>query len=554
MEAGDWGLADVQAVVAQVLATDAAVLSAGEGVVVRRVLALEGPSGRLWARLLGRRPDVFRVSQLHYPDVPDLEGALTSLKALDLIHGAVPESLQLGCYTVAELRGACRREGLSAAGRRRDLETRLGAVQGWSREPVIRVCCGALLRRLEALCFQDAWRDRSVWLLERLGVERWVDYPTTWRAPAFERRRDFLRWAAPVAQEATPEALLCELASLTPRPRWQRRLCRRRRVERHLVERTRELERSGESRRAAGIYRSLLQAGASDPGRVVHRLAMAWEEAGEPTAGLEAAHAWREAADPVQRIALDRVGRRLARRGRGQWSPEVPLRKPPLRQLRLVRSDADGARPLWGVPGRVVEDAVAASVPRTVLRAENALWTTLLGLLLQDLLWLPVPGMLPRSHLAGPLDLGTPDFARHRREVLEERLEALAEGGGLGLLRTAWALHGSRIRGIHWESWSLGALEAVVAGIGGRTLSVVLRRLAEEGWGAAAGLPDLVILPGPPCQLEHAFPRRLGPDLLLVEVKSPHDAVRDAQAVWFDRLLQAGASVELWRVAPLQER
>jgi hypothetical protein len=35
---------------------------------------------------------------------------------------------------------------------------------------------------------------------------------------------------------------------------------------------------------------------------------------------------------------------------------------------------------------------------------------------------------------------------------------------------------------------------------------------------------------------------------VLVEVKGPGDTVRPGQAVWFDRLIGAGAPVELWRV------
>jgi hypothetical protein len=550
VESGDWVLADVQAVVAQVLASDGAILSAGEAVLARRVLTLEGPAGRLWARLLGRKPAVFRVSRLAYSHVPDVPAALATLRTLDLVHVAVPEARQLVCYTVAELKGICRREGLSAAGRRAALEERLAGCRGWAREPVVWVACRGLLRRLEALCFQDTWQDRSVWLLDRLGVARSMAYPLTTREPAFARRRDFLAWAAPVSAEIPAEGLASALEQLAPRPRWQRRLCLRRRLERHLEARTRALERDGQAARAAALYQRLLQAGATDPGRVAARLALTLEAAGEPEQGLSAARRWRDQAGPVQGLALDRLGRRLARRGRGRWAPDPPLRTPPERHLRLWLAPAGGARPLWGEPPLPVEQAVARTVPRAVLSAENALWTTLSGLMLFELFWLPVPGMLPRAHLHGPLDLGTPDFAAHRRAALDARLAAIAGGAGLGLLRAAWAHHGVRVRGVHWDAWSLGALEACVAGVGGPALALILRRLAEEGWAAATGLPDLAVLPGPACRLDHAFPARLGPGLVLAEVKGPNDTVRDGQAVWFDRLLRAGAQVELWRVEP----
>jgi len=548
VEAGDWALADIQAVVAQVLATDGGLLSAGEAVVARRVLALDGDAGRLWARLVGRRPKVFRVSGLRYPDVADPVAALATLRGLDLVHGAVPERLQLACYTVPELRRVCERVGLAGGGKRPELLARLQDQRGWASEPVVRVCCGALVRRLEALCFQDRWRDRSVWLLDRLGVTRWPSYALTSREPAFARRRTLLAWADGPPGQSPPEALLAQLATLTPRPSWQRRLCLRRRLERRVIEDARGLERTGDPARAARLYQGLLDAGTRSAGAVTTRLALALEATGDRVGALAAARRWRPLAEPVARPGLDRVGRRLARRARGTWPPEPPLQAPPQRRLLLVRAASKDHRPRWGDPGLSIEAAVARSVPRSVLQAENALWTTLAGLLLYDLLWLDVPGMLPRPHLAGPLDLGTADFARHRQEALADRLQALQDGRGPALLRAAWAHHGERIRGVHWGRWSLGALEACVAGVGGRPLALILGRLAHEGWSAATGLPDLVVLPGPRCRLSHGFPSRLGEGLVLVEVKGPHDTVRDAQAVWFDHLLRAGAQIELWRV------
>ncbi|MBW1877749.1 MAG: VRR-NUC domain-containing protein [Deltaproteobacteria bacterium] len=78
---------------------------------------------------------------------------------------------------------------------------------------------------------------------------------------------------------------------------------------------------------------------------------------------------------------------------------------------------------------------------------------------------------------------------------------------------------------------------------------MILETLLREGWRAARGLPDLVVLPGPRIRLPGAMPSRLGEGLVLAEVKGPTDSVRDEQAAWFDRLLGAGAKVELWQVS-----
>ncbi len=544
----DWALSDVQAVVTGALGLHGHLLAAGEVVLARRIQALDGEPGRLWARLVGRKRGAWRVRALEVAGVTDVPGALARLAGLDLVHVSVPQDQRLVCYTVVELEAACRRLGLPRGGRRAELEARLRGGPTWSEEPVIRVAGGGLLRRLETLCFQDRWQDRSVWVLERLGHVRWAPYEPTGGPGAFSTRAALLRWSRPIPADTPPEDLLEALRALEPGPSWRRRLSARRRYERRLVEACRVLERQGEVARATSLYQALLEAGATHAGEVAARLALALEASGRPREAVAACRRWRHEARPVPRRALDRTGRRLARRGRGRWPPETPLRRPRERRLRLERAPGSGPRPLWGDPPVPVEPAVARQLQRPVLLGENALWTTLFGLILQELYWLPVPGMLPTAQMAGPLDLGTPDFAGHRREALEALLAAVVAGEGPGRLRASWALDGARLRGVAWELTSLEVLERVAEGLGGAALAAVLRRLAEEGWSAAVGLPDLAILPGPAERLANAFPARLPEGLLLVEVKGPSDSVRDAQAIWFDRLLAAGAPVELWHV------
>ena len=61
--------------------------------------------------------------------------------------------------------------------------------------------------------------------------------------------------------------------------------------------------------------------------------------------------------------------------------------------------------------------------------------------------------------------------------------------------------------------------------------------------GASGGSP-------PPLALAGARPRKLGPGVLLIEVKGPTDRLSEAQRVWLARLVEAGVPTELWRVRP----
>ena len=97
-------------------------------------------------------------------------------------------------------------------------------------------------------------------------------------------------------------------------------------------------------------------------------------------------------------------------------------------------------------------------------------------------------------------------------------------------------------------------LARIADGLGPHALSQVMEVLLDDGWRAARGLPDLVILPGSPARLPDAMPTQLGPGLLLVEVKGPGDTLRDAQALWCHRLRVANAPIALWEVRVLDGR
>ncbi|MFH1466617.1 MAG: VRR-NUC domain-containing protein, partial [Pseudomonadota bacterium] len=122
-------------------------------------------------------------------------------------------------------------------------------------------------------------------------------------------------------------------------------------------------------------------------------------------------------------------------------------------------------------------------------------------------------------------------------------------GAAPALVRARYQAHaGALLAGARWDLCGGEELAAIAEALGGPALAAILERLAWEGWQAARGLPDLLILPGPALVLPEAEPGALSDGLLLAEVKGPGDSVRDAQAAWFHLLLVAGAPVELWAV------
>jgi Fanconi-associated nuclease 1 len=256
---------------------------------------------------------------------------------------------------------------------------------------------------------------------------------------------------------------------------------------------------------------------------------------------------------PSEATAIVRAGRRLARSLRATFPPAPALSVPTERTVHLLPAAGDGRRhwhTRWG-PG-TVEDAVAlwlAGHGRSALYVEGALLSTICALLLAELLFLPVPGALPVPTLSGPLDLGTPAFRAARRGAWDDLVAAVEAGEAPARVRAAddrW--RGVRLAGARWDAADRDALVCATAGIVPAALVVLLEKFADEGPRSMAGLPDLAVLPGPPVKLPDTFPSKLPSGLVFAEVKGPGDTLRDTQAVWLDRLVRAGAAVEVWRV------
>lgn len=552
-EGVDWGVGDLREVLRVGLSRGSHLLAAGEVAVVERILALDGAPARLYTRLLARVPEAFAIDTLAGV-VDDVGGALDALADADLVDGLVPWSVRAAESTVAELKDACRRLGLPVSGRHAELVARLAGRGGWSERRWVRVRHRALVRRLERWAFLRTRLDRSALVVERLGHLRWPVYPLT-PGPALHRdRADLLAWEAvrDALPELAPDACVAWMA--TPAARAPGGLDLRGRLAERALEGARDLERAGRAADARAVYRALLADGAARPGLAV-RIARTLEAEGRAREALAELRAARRAAEGGDRVAIARAGRRVARQLGEGWAPDPPLRAPPERTFTLSPAPPDGPRPRWTTSrgDEVVEDALItalADAGRAAVHGEGALWTTLFALLFADAYFLPVSGALPARLLPGPLDVGTPAFAARREDAVAEVLAAVAAGEAPDRVRVADARwRGVVLAGAAWGRCDGDTLARIAAALGPVALGCVLDRLLREGWSAARGLADLVVLDGPPVTLP-ARPARLAAAARLVEVKGPGDTVRDDQAAWFDRLLAAGVPVELWRVEP----
>ncbi|MBN2797673.1 MAG: VRR-NUC domain-containing protein [Deltaproteobacteria bacterium] len=534
------------------LARGGELLTGDERAVARALLALDGAPALVMARLCMRQPRVYVRSRLQIAGVEPLASVLDGLIAAGLLSERPPPALWLAAMTVPELQAACRSASLPVRGRRGELVGRLLVAEGWDAPPVVEVVPKALCVRLRRFASLRARPDPSRAVVERLGLVRWPDYPLTAGGAIFPDRGALLAWEAVV--DRVEELDADEVIAALDLPRAPGRLSIRGRLLGRAQGLGRALERGGRWPEAAALYQEVLARTDAQRDLLLQRLARCQERGGQPAVALETLVTGRDQASGEGALALDRSARRIARGLRRSLAPLPPLAEAPVRDLHLAAAEGGGPRPLYRSGGGPVsvEDAVQDLLTRggaQVLRGEGPLWTTLFALLFAEAYLLPIPGMLPVPRLSGPLDLGRPSFWERRRDAIAEILDAVDRGAGPSRVAEAevrW--RGVRLGGAQWSRLPAGVAAQVVEALGPSGVRAVMVPLLREGWRAAAGLPDLVVLCPRPTSLSEAFPSRLGAGLHLIEVKGPGDSLRDGQRVWLDRLVRAGLSVELWAV------
>ena len=544
-------------------------LTRGEVQVVTDWLALTSNARALYGRLFVRRDRMLAEGTLsdRYAEVDSATGALDELDRAGFVwrsaSHAVSTSWLLDLYDRTELAQLSKRCALSSKGRRAVLVERLvqaaPLVRGHLDRPGVRLRHRKLFRRLCRAFLGRSDGDIGAMVLHRMGTRRFADYTPSGGIGLFPDRRTLLRyeasrrWAASILRTGAIEPAdqtqaMALIQTAIPSPAEVRRYRSLRYAVRVAAAAAEALERGRQYREAAGIWSLLASTEHPEAMQAARRFALCAERDGRSREAVEHLAAARTHASTTERLALERTGRRIARKHRLAWRPSPPLREPRKRTLSLPITPEPGTRPLWN--GAVVEQAVAdvlLHAGRTVIPSENLLWTTLFGILLRDAVFAPVAGMLPGAMQSAPLDFGLPEFATRRTALLNRALDEIRVDHGLARLQHALDHHyGEAIRGVSWERWTDHELRQILEGLGGPLVAFVLAALASGA--SRSGLPDLVVLTGSPIRVSGLFPGSLPKGPLFIEVKGPGDSLRDGQRVWLHRFATGGVAAEVWDI------
>lgn len=517
-------------------------LSADERAFSNDFRALDLSAQRLYVRLISRRGPYFRRDRLAYDEIPDLDGALDSLRRHDLLdHGQdVPVGDLLALLLRPEIQELA--EGLiekpPAKSSRKDVlvEALLDTVAPSLLETEIR-------RRIDILCprrqeillvyrllyFGNLGQDWTEFVLRDLGVVRYEAYEVRRELRRFDSRQaidDSLRIRAlhhaihGLMAEGNLEASL-ELTQqvIASDPPWHGVTERRRQSV--LLTVARQLERCNALDEALSLYGRVSRPPARERRARVLERQQRFDEAIELCE--EMGKAPREESEAV---FAPRFGHQL-RRKRGEQLPPWRRPKRPKRTLQLVRrSDISvEQQALLALNGQGTEGFFS----------ENWLWKSLFGLAFWDIIFAPVAGAFQHAFQYGPLDLHSRDFRIQRQDLIARRLEELRQASDLSrrLLDVYDVKHNTANRWVSWHKGSRQVLQQALDRLEGPHLATISDRLSRHPGRYRRGFPDLFVW------------STTTPGFQLLEVKAPGDQLRPEQGAWIDYLNAAGIETQI---------
>lgn len=473
----------------------------------------------LYVRLSGRSKSLFRLSKLHYSEIPDLQAAADELAHLALLRIDPDLELEhlLPLYTKPEILRLLAPSDGAKLGR-----AALDAQLLHQNDPQLNATLRAADSHLEVLqeqhlavlklCFfSNAYQDLSEFVLRDLAILSYESYALDVGSRQFADREQLdqhLQYHAcsSLSEEALAggaEAVLALSAALpVPAPHDSALL---RRVSRLRNQLARDLERQGELETALALY----ELSSSTPAR--ERRARILMSQTDIEQSLALCHEIVAAPiDEAEAIFAQQFGQRHAKRHGHEW-PVQNTPTPPSQVLELPQSDA-------------VEHATAQHLGQSgdCYFVENTLFSSVLGLAIWPAVFAPLPGAFSHPFQHRPHDFYDADFASKRADLIDTALRAQLQDEQAfiqTLLQRYRDKQGRANPLVYWEHIDEQLLQTALQKIPAQHWQAIFRRLLSDLRNHRSGLPDLIHFPD-----EGAY--------ALVEVKGPGDRLQANQKRW----------------------
>ena len=226
-------------------------------------------------------------------------------------------------------------------------------------------------------------------------------------------------------------------------------------------------------------------------------------------------------------------GRRLVRQYKIHDRPEFespnPAHKPGLFDLELTRQD--------GVEQAMVDYYLAQNNKNQCYYVENSLFNGVLGLLIWDAVFAPVPGAFYNPFQHRPADFYAQDFQTKRAGLFARVWSRITSTEDIWLqVSSCWQDKSDRMNPlVNWQALDPEILELALQRIHFGHWMKIFERILLDLRNNRAGFPDLVL-----------FPAAGG--YQLIEVKGPGDSLQKNQQRWMQYFAQHGIPHTIARV------
>jgi len=504
-------------------------LTADERNFYRQFLQLSQAAQALYVRLLCRVGDHFRLSKIHYPEIPGKAVAIAELSKSGFLRtpATCPETVLLSLFTKSEWLSYFnnpvlkhqKKEALLIPIANRGGHV-LADMLGKLGDKLICVELAEHFTTFKLLFFGNTRQDLTDFVLADLGIFRYENYPLHKQTRLFQQRSQInhmlhyfqLREILEPLSTLSIDALLDIHRAL---PRLSALDCTADMAERAINRRmqglrisiARQLERLKQPEVALSIYRECLHPPSRERQVRLLNTLQRFDEALELCRQMEASDS------EAERLFADEFSARLKKKLKRKVTTKTTL---------PIASEQLSLKP---EPDLAVEQQVANyfSDSGRCFYVENRLFLGVFGLVFWPVVFADIPGAFTHPLQSAPHDLYHSDFLNARRAELEACWNKLSHyvEKPQSLIDKINQKSGITNTLVNWEVLKPELVTLALTHIPLADWQTIFRRLWSNLRENRNGLPDLIY-----------FPNNKSNSYQLIEVKAPRDRLQQNQKRW----------------------
>ena len=505
--------------------------------------ALGRDAKMLFIRLQNRSPNWYRADKLAYREIDSIDAAIAELAEQGFleVNGEIDHPTLLSLYTMPELRAIMTDDSSLKQLKRAELEQALLESdddvffeQLRKRDTLLQVLRADEYLLCQMLFFGNLNQSMTDFVLRDLGMYQFESYSIdTEHRPyrsTLEIQQHWMLYQLETLFELsdkTDRSVLTELTAIIP-PDIEPLSPAYRKCQQLRYQVARQLERIGTLSEALEQYRQC----SLPPAR--ERIARIHDQQGRPQDALDQCMQIIE--QPIDEEELQFAsmfaGRLIKRHGfETQESIEslAITHQPEIIELPLAPHDS--------VEIAVAEYYVSLDDADSCYYVENSIFNGVLGLLIWEAVFAPLPGAFYNPFQYRPADFYEHDFCARRQDLLAQTWTSISSNDDIWrIVSKRWVEKQDLMNPlVNWQSLDLDLIELALERIDYQHWTAIFKRILRDLRNNRSGFPDLV-----------RFPPAGG--YCLIEVKGPGDSLQKNQRRWMQYFHEHGIPHQLARV------